>query len=228
MNLKLAIRNLRKSPFVTLAAIISLALGIGANAAIFSMLHQVLLQALPVPESAQLVNLSSPGPKEGTSWSGQMGDDTSYVFSYPMFKDLEREQTVFTDIAAHLNFRGTLSYGGHTEMVDGIGVSGSYFPMLGLQPSLGRLFGRADDAVIGEPNAVVLGYDFWQKRFGGDPEIVNQTVTLNGQKMVVAGVAPKGFHGTTVGHDRQIYTPMTVMDRMDPDFKSFEDRKLYV
>jgi predicted permease len=227
MNLKLAIRSLRKSPFITAAAVISLALGIGANAAIFSILHQVLLEALPVAEPSGLVNLSSPGPKQGESWSGQMGDN-SYVFSYPMFKDLERQQSVFSGIAAHLNFRGNLSYGGHTEAVDSIGVSGSYFPLLGLRPALGRLFVPADDDVVGEPHAVVLSYDYWQKRFGGDPGILNQTIVLNGQPVAVVGVAPIGFKGTTVGHERQIFAPMTMMHEMLSDFHSFRDRKLYL
>ena len=227
MNLNLAIRSLRKSPFVTATAVISLALGIGANAAIFSILHQVLLQALPVAEPGRLVNLSSPGPKQGESWSGQMGDN-SYVFSYPMFKDLERQQSVFSGIAAHLNFRGNLSYGGHTEEVDSIGVSGDYFPLLGLHPALGRLFVPADDDVIGEPHALVLSYDYWQRRFGGDPGILNQTIVLNGQPLTVAGVAPKGFEGTTVGHERQIFAPMTMMHEMLSDFHSFQDRKLYL
>ena len=226
-SLKLAIRNLRKNPFVSAAAIVSLALGIGANVAIFSILHQVLLQRLPVRDAGRLVNLSSTGPREGTSWSGQMGN-WSDVFSYPMYKDLEGQQTVFAGIAAHLNFRGNLTYGGHTETVDGIGVSGAYFPVLDIQPALGRLFAPGDDAVIGEPHAVVLSYDYWQRRFGGNPGVLGQIITLNGQQMVISGVAPKGFQGTTIGHERQIFAPMTMMHEMLADFRSFQDRKLYL
>src|SRR5215470_4275601 len=98
MNFRLAVRTLRKNPYVTAAAILSLAIGIGANTAIFSIFHQVLLRQLPVDDPSRLVNLLSPGPKQGSLWAGQMGNASS-VFSYPMFKDLERAQTVFTGIA---------------------------------------------------------------------------------------------------------------------------------
>ena len=164
MNLKLAIRGLRKHLFVTIAAVISLALGIGSNAAVFSIFHQVLFQSLPVTEPDRLVNLSSPGPQEGSMHSGDMGE-RSFVFTYPMFQDLERQQNVFTGIAAHVSFGASLAYRGTTEAVRCLFVSGSYFPVLGLQPALGRLFTPADDAVLDEPHAVVLTYDYWRSRF---------------------------------------------------------------
>ena len=138
MNLKLAFRRLLKTPFVSLVAIVSLALGIGANAAIFSLFDQTLLRPLPVVRPAELVNLSAPGPKPGSKSCGQAGDCES-VFSYPMFRDLERLQTVFTGIAAHVGFGANLAYRGQTTNAQGMLVSGSYFPVLGLQPALGRL-----------------------------------------------------------------------------------------
>ena len=113
MNLKLALRMLIKTPFVTIVAIVSLALGIGANAAIFSLFNQMLLRALPVQESGRLVNLSAPGPKPG-SQSCNIAGDCDVVFSYPMFRDLERVQTVFTGIAAHRPFGANLSFRGQT------------------------------------------------------------------------------------------------------------------
>src|SRR3954451_20140995 len=138
VNLKLALRTLFKTPFVTVVAIVSLALGIGANAAIFSLFNQLLLQPLPVPGPQRLVNLASPGPKPGSTSCGQAGDCET-VFSYPMFRDLERAQTTFTGIAAHVSFVANLAARGQTENAQGLLVSGSYFSVLGLRPTIGRL-----------------------------------------------------------------------------------------
>ena len=147
-NLKLAFRTLFKTPLVTTVAIVSLALGIGANAAIYSLFDQMLLRPLPVRAPTQLVNLGSPGVKSGNlscSTSGSCDE----VFSYPMFRDLDRLQSVFTSIAAHRTFGANLAYRGQTLSAEGTLVSGSYFPLLGLTPALGRLLGPTDDDVIG-------------------------------------------------------------------------------
>src|SRR3954447_8973754 len=170
-NLKFALRTLFKSPFVTIVAIVSLALGIGANAAIFSLFNQVLLKPLDVPEASRLVNLSAPGPKPGSTSCNQAGPCDA-VFSYAMFRDLERVQTPFTGIAAHVSFGANLASGGQTENTEGLLVSGSYFPVLGLKPAIGRLLGPEDDATPGESHVIVLSYGYWQRRFGLDPAIV--------------------------------------------------------
>src|SRR5436305_10888646 len=155
-NIKLALRTLFKTPFVTTVAILSLALGIGANAAIYSLFDQMLLQPLPVRAPEQLVNLSAPGPKPGSQSCGSAGD-CDVVFSYPMFRDLERSQTVFTGLAAHLAFGVSLSYRDQATTGDGMYVSGSYFPTLGLRPALGRLLGPADVLSIGTNLVRVTG-----------------------------------------------------------------------
>jgi hypothetical protein len=144
LNLKLAFRTLFKTPFVTLVAILSLALGIGANAAIFSMFDQLLLRTLPVREPEQLVNLANPGPKPGSNTCNDAGDCET-VFSYPMFRDLERVQTVFTGIAAHRLVSANLAFSGQTMSGDAMLVSGSYFRILGIRPALGRLLDSNDD-----------------------------------------------------------------------------------
>ena len=136
-NLKLAFRTLFKSPFVTIVAIISLALGIGANAAIFSIFNHMLLRPLPVQEPA--ARQPERPWAEARSQSCGIAGECEDVFSYPMFRDLERAQTVFTGIAAHVIFGANLAYQGQTMNGDGVLVSGSYFPVLGLQPALGRL-----------------------------------------------------------------------------------------
>ena len=147
-NIRLAFRHLLKSPFVTGVAIASLALGIGANAAIFSLIDQMLLKRLPVPAPTELVNFKAPGPNPGSQSCSNIGDCRE-VFSYPMFLDLQREQTVFTDIALHVGFGANISAQGRTMSADGLMVSGSYFPVLGIAPSLGRLIGPDDAKVDG-------------------------------------------------------------------------------
>src|SRR5471030_626208 len=194
MNLKFALRMLFKTPFVTTVAIISLAFGIGANAAIFSLFDQVLLRPLPVQQPGQLVNLSAPGPNPGPKTCGQAGDCHD-VFSYQMFRDLERDQSVFTGIAAHRDFGANLSYKGRTLSSRGMLVSGSYFPLLGLTPALGRLLGPGDDPSVGESHVAILSYDFWHTNFADDPNVLNTLLTVNGQTLTIVGVAPRGFNG---------------------------------
>ena len=127
-NIRLALRTLFKTPFITLVAILSLALGIGANSAIFSLFDQMLLRPLPVPAAEELVNFASIGPKPGSNSCGQAGS-CDEIFSYPMFRDLERAQASFTGIAAHRNFGASLGYKGTSLSGDGLLVSGSYFPV---------------------------------------------------------------------------------------------------
>src|SRR4029450_768196 len=124
---KIAIRTLIRAPFVTIISVVSLALGIGANAAIFSLFNHILIRPLPVPESERLVNLGAPGPNPGFLSCSRAGY-CEEVFSYPMFRDLERVQTVFTGIAAHRLLSVNLAYRGATLSAEGLLVSGSYFP----------------------------------------------------------------------------------------------------
>ncbi|HUF49051.1 MAG TPA: ABC transporter permease [Vicinamibacterales bacterium] len=213
-NLKLAVRTLRRAPFVTTVAILSLGLGIGANAAIFSMFNTILLRALPVPDPGQLVNLSAPGPKPGSQSCGTAGD-CEVVFSYPMFRDLEREQTVFTGLAAHRSFDVSLAFDGQTMTGDGMFVSGSYFPVLGVQPALGRLIGPGDDRSHGEAPVVVLAHHFWTTHFDERSAVLNTTITVNGKPMTVVGVAAPGFAGTTVGERPHVFTPITMRTALE-------------
>src|SRR5262245_43201358 len=223
--LKFALRTLFKTPFVTIVAIVSLALGIGANAAIFSLFDQLLLQRLPVPEAERLVNLTAPGPKPGSTNCNIAGDcDT--VLSYPMFRDLERIQTPFTGIAAHLNFGANFAARGQTSSGRGMLVSGSYFPVLGLTPALGRLLGPDDDRTPGESHVVVLSHAYWQTRFGSDPNVITQSIVVNGQAMAIVGVAPRGFTGTTIGVKPDVFAPITMRGFSQP-FKGFDNRRNY-
>jgi predicted permease len=225
-NIRLALRTLFKSPFITLVAILSLGLGIGANSAIFSLYDQMLLKSLPVPHPEELVNFQSPGPKPGSNSCGQAGS-CDEIFSYPMFRDLEKAQTSFTGIAAHRNFGGSLGYQGTSLAGSGLCVSGSYFPVLGLTPALGRLFTPEDDKTVGNHFVVVLSHDYWRTRFALNPNVLNDTLVVNGQAMTIVGVAPAGFHGTTLGDNPDVFVPLTMRGQMQPGFKGFENRRQY-
>jgi predicted permease len=225
-NLRLALRTLFKTPFVTAVAVVSLALGIGANAAIFSLFNQMLLRPLPVPSPAQLVNMAAPGPNPGSQSCSNAGD-CQEVWSYPMFRDLEKAQTVFTGIAAHRGFGANLAFENQTLDASGMFVSGSYFPVLQLQPAAGRLFGPADDQSIGGHPVAVLGYNYWETRLGSDPSVIGKPITVNGQPMTIVGVAPRGFDGTTLGVRPQIYVPITMRQALIPVWSGFERRNSY-
>jgi predicted permease len=226
LTLKYAIRTLAKSPFVTAVAILSLALGIGANAAIFSLFNQMLLRPLPVAEPQALVNLSAPGPKPGSTSCGQAGD-CEEVFSYLMFRDLERTQTVFSGLAAHSGFGANLAFRKQTLNGDGTYVSGSYFPTLGIAASLGRLIGPADDQQIGGHPVAVLSYSFWESQLGADPSVLDQVIVVNGQPLTIIGVAPQGFTGTTLGVHPRVFVPITMRGLLSTADRDFERRTSY-
>ena len=223
---RLALRTLFKSPFVTTVAVISLALGIGANAAIYSLFQQLLLAPLPVPSPDKLVNLGTPGPKPGSQSCSQAGD-CDQVFSYPMFRDLEKGQTSFTGIAAHRTFGANLAYNGQTLNGEALFVSGSYFPVLGLRAALGRLFTVEDDRTVGAHFLAVLNYGFWESRLGSDPSVLNKTILINGQPMTIIGVAPKGFTGTTKGDNPHVFVPITMRTALMPTWPGFDNRRSY-
>lgn len=225
-HIRLAIRMLLKTPFVTAIAVASLALGIGANAAIFSLFNEILLQPLPVTEPSRLVNLGAPGPKPGSQSCSQAGG-CDVVFSYPMYKDLQQQQTVFTGIAAHVSFGANLSVRNEPLTGAGMFVSGSYFPVLGLQPALGRLLGPADDEVIGANFVTVLSYEFWQDRFGAAADVIGQNVMVNGKTLNIVGVAPRGFRGTTLGNRPMVFVPISMREVLEARRPAFENRRSY-
>lgn len=226
LNIRFALRTLFKSPFVTAIAVLSLSFGIGANTAIFSLFNQMLLRPLPVAAPDELVNLSAPGPKPGSQSCNQAGDCDA-VFSYAMFRDLEKETRVFSGLAAHRAFSANLAYQGQTQNGDGMLVSGSYFPTLGLAPALGRLLGPGDDATIGEAPIAVLSHDYWLTRFGASTTVLNSTMVVNGQTLTIVGVAPAGFTGTTMGSRPSVFVPITLRTLLEGEFGGFDNRRTY-
>ncbi len=227
-NLKVAARMLAKTPFVTAVAVLSLALGIGANSAIYSLFDQILLKPLPVPAPQELVNLGAPGPKPGSQSCNQAGD-CDEVFSYPMFRDLERQQTVLTGLAAHRAFGASLSVNNEPASGQGMLVSGSYFPVLQLQAAAGRLIQPADDSIIGAHYVTVLAHEYWKDRFGGDAAAVGRTLIINGRTFTIIGVAPAGFTGTTLGARPQVFVPLTMRSVVEQGYRpaEFERRTSY-
>jgi putative ABC transport system permease protein len=226
-KLKLAFRTLFRTPFVTSVAIVSLAFGIGANAAIYSMFNQILLQPLPVSQPERLVNLSAPGPQNGGNSCNQAGG-CDEVFSYPMFRDLEKANTALSGIAGHFLFGVNVGMQGQTPLNgDGLFVSGSYFPVLGVRPALGRLLTPNDDKVIGGHYVTVLNHAFWETQLGSNPAVVGQQITINGQPMTIVGVAPPGFYGTTLGSRPYVFVPISMRAVMNPGWVGFESRNQY-
>ncbi|REJ79732.1 MAG: multidrug ABC transporter substrate-binding protein [Acidobacteria bacterium] len=224
--LKPALRSAAKTPLVTLVAVLSLALGIGANAAIFSIFETLLLRSLPVQAPGELVNLTHTGPMSGSISTSSPGG-TESIFSYPMFRDLEREQSSFTGIAGHRSFGANLAFDDQTMGGNALLVSGSYFPVLGMRPEIGRLFGPADDRVPGSHMAVVLTHRFWSERFDADPLVLNRQIVVNGHPMTVVGVGPRGFRGTTVGDEADLFVPLSMRGQIDPGWNAFDNRQNY-
>ncbi|HEX6993384.1 MAG TPA: ABC transporter permease [Gammaproteobacteria bacterium] len=213
--LRYAIRRLAKRPGIPILIMALLAVSIGTTTAIFSVFHKVLMEDLPVPEPDRLVNLRAPGPKWGFVSDDEAGD-SSYVFSYPMFRDLQTLRGSFSGIAAHHAFAANVSTGQRTQAGYGQLVSGNYFQLLALRPALGRLIAPYDEPGLGESRVAVLSYEFWQSRFGGDPDVLDTTIIVNGEPLTVIGVAPKGFTGITLGVRPQVFVPLTLRWLMQP------------
>jgi MacB-like protein len=217
-DLGYAFRALSGQKTFTTVIVLTLALGIGVNVAIFSLAYEVLLRPLPVPEPERLVSLTDPGPKLVGRMTPQLfaqqrptnsgGLDT--LFSYPMFRDLERGQTPFVGLAAYTSFEASFIAGERARLATGVLVSGSYFSVLGLTPALGRLLGPDDDRVDGQATSVVLSHAYWVSEFHAAPNVLGQTLIVNDVPLTVVGVAPPGFHGTTVGARPSFFAPITI------------------
>jgi predicted permease len=224
-----AIRTLRRQKTFTTVAVLTLALGIGVNVAIFSLFQQILLRPLPVPEPERLVNLTDPGPDLPAARTVSRSGGGDSVFSYPMFRDLERAQEPFVGIAAHKFFEVGLSpAAGEVSRPDTAAhVSGGYFSVLGLRAELGRLLGPQDDRIDGQAESVVLSHAYWQSELGANPDIVGRTLIVNGAPLTIVGVAPRGFHGTTVGERASVFVPITFDWVEDPtsSVPSHDDRQ---
>ncbi|HKT51591.1 MAG TPA: ABC transporter permease [Candidatus Angelobacter sp.] len=219
-DVRFGARLLRRSPVFSAVAIITLALGIGANTAIFSITYQVLLQLLPVPHPEELVVLRSPGPKQGHVSSD--GDDAT-SFSYPIYKDIrDRSGRVFTGVLARYAIPLSVSGLGNTERATGELVSGNYFEVLGVRPALGRILGSQDETSLGANRVALLSYGYWTRHFGNDPAVLNKQITVNGTLLTVVGVSQPGFTGVQIGQQPDIFIPITMKPQMEPNSNALD------
>jgi predicted permease len=200
-DVRYGLRGLRDRPGFTAAAVATLALGIGANTAIFSVVNAVLLQRLPVRESHRVVHVNGEGGN---------------VLSYPEYAELRDRQRAFDGLAAWGGIVASLNDGGAAQLVQGLIVTGNYFEVLGLQPALGRLIASSDDVTPKAHPVVVLDHAFWRSRFAGRPDVIGSDVRLNGQRFTIVGVAPARFSGTVLGGRRSLYVPMMMQAVMRP------------
>ncbi|MGH9308738.1 MAG: ABC transporter permease, partial [Vicinamibacterales bacterium] len=200
-DLRYAARMLWKHPGFTAAVVLTLALGIGANAAIFSAVNAALLQRLPVAERDRLVYV----------YRGNSG-----VFAYPGYRWLRDGNQVFDGFAAWGGIVASLNDGTGAELVNGFIVTGNFFDVLGIRAERGRLISPADDVTPGGHAVAVIGHAFWQTRFAGQPDIIGREVRLNGHSFTIIGVAPAGFPGPQLGQPRSLYVPMMMQAVMRP------------
>ncbi len=210
-DIRFGLRILAKSPGFTAIAVLTLALGIGANTAIFSLMNQVLLRELPIQNPNELEILRAPGPVTGHVSTD--GDETE-SFSYPVYKGLRDTNSVFSGILARYGFSASVSSHGQTDRAVGEVVSGNYFDVLGVRPAIGRLFTQEDDRVPSAEPYVVLSNSYWKRHFGGDPSILNKVLLVNNVEMTVVGVSQAGFTGVQVGKTPDLYVPMMMTPLM--------------
>jgi predicted permease len=217
-DLRFALRTFGRAPVFTAVAVISLAFGIGANTAIFTLVDQVLLRGLPVKEPGQLTLLTWRGSHYGSNWG-------SNSLSYPMYRDIRDQNRVFSGMLCRFGTSLSMSHTGQTERVMGELVSGNYYDVLGVRAAAGRLISPEDDRLAGNGPVAVLSYDYWQSRFNGDKNIVGQTIRLNSYPMTVIGVTQPGFYGVDLGYSPQIMVPVTMKKQMTPNWDDLEQRR---
>ena len=217
-----ALRKLRKSPGFTTVVVVTLALGIGANTAIYTLLDQAALRSLPVNDPNQLMFLRFSGRDSGSTHA-RGGHDI--IFSYPMYRDLRDDNSVFSGLVATAWAQVGVQWRNQPELQNTEMVSGNYFDVLGLQPAVGRLLTPSDD-VVREGNPVaVLSFGYWQRGFGSDPKIVNQTISINGHPFTVVGVSPPTFHSVVGKDNPALFVPMTMKPQVTPDWNDLEERR---
>jgi putative ABC transport system permease protein len=212
-NIRYALRQLRKSPAFTLTVIVTLALGIGANAAVFRLFDQALLRMLPVERPKELVRFEWSGAFSGSmsSFGGDSEGRHNY-FSYPMYKDLRDHNQVFSGMLAADKTGVGVSWHNQAENQDAEVVTGNYFQMLGLKPVAGRLLTPQDDTAKNANPVLVLSYNYWKTRFGGSPDVVGQTVLVNGHSFTILGVAPQNFDSAIGGYKPGVFIPISMVE----------------
>ncbi len=222
-DLRYALRQLRRTPAFTVTAVLTLALGIGANTAIFTVFHEVLLRSLPVQKPAELVQLSYIGSNMGRI--NIFGGDGTDYFSYPMYQDLRDKNTVFSGMLADTEAQVGAVWKNQPELVNAELVSGNYFDVLGVSAAAGRTLLPSDDRVKEGSPVVVLSYDYWKTRFASSPAVLNETILINGHPFVIVGVAASGFHSAINGFKPKLFFPMMMEAQVMPGQDKLADRR---
>ena len=218
-DMKFALRNLRRSPLFTAVAVASLALGIGANTAIFTLIDQLMLRLLPVRSPEQLAMIWSTGPHMGNNRG-------SRASSYPMYQDYQRKAPAFSYVFCRYYTPVSLSFDGRTERVNSELVSGNYFQALGVRPAVGRVFSpQEDDRVYKGHPVVVLSHQYWLTRFAGNPDVVGKKIIVNDYPMTIVGVSAAGFLGLDPSSSPQIRIPIQMKPLMTPGWDAIGDRR---
>jgi predicted permease len=217
-DFRFALRSLRKSPVFTTVAILSLALGIGANTAIFSLINQLILRPLPIRDPGAIVLLKGAGRHYG-------GNNGRNALSYPMYQDLRDRNAVFSGMMCRYQLTATIGVTSQVEVANSELVSGNYFPLLGIGAALGRVFTASDDLRAGAHPYAVISYAYWQSRFAKDPHIVGQTLRFNNYPLTIIGVAQPGFDGMEPGLPAAIFVPVTMAASVRPGFTNMYDRR---
>jgi predicted permease len=218
-DLRFALRWLRKSPGFAAVTVVTLALGIGANTAIFTLLDQALLRLLPVKDPRALVLVTADGFQYGNGWGA--GDE----LSYPRYTDLRDHNDVFTGMFCRFGYSFHLSFAGRTERVQGELVSGTYFPVLGVRAHLGRTFTDEEDRVPNGHPVAMLGHAYWKSRFASDPTIIGKTLIVSSIPTII-GVAQEGFDGVDKASAAQVYVPIAMASQLTPIRDPLTDRRM--
>jgi predicted permease len=216
-DITFAFRTFSKAPLFVAVAVLSIAFGVGANTAIFTLTDQLLVRALPVEHPEQLILFSAVGRHYG----GNMGWNR---ISYPMYQDFRDHNAVFSGMFCIRETDFSLNYHGRTERISGELVSGNYFPVLGVKAAAGRLFTASDDKFQKSHPLAVLSYGFWQSRFAGDYRVIGQKLYLNGNPFTVIGVSPPEFAGTDPGYAPEVRIPMMMAPQI-ADYLDLNDRR---
>jgi predicted permease len=215
-ELRFALRTLSKNPGFTSVVLLVLALGIGANTAIFGLIDQLLVRTLPVRDPEKLVVLDAPGPFSGSTHNNS---EVLTPISHPMFVGLRDGNQVFSSVLARFAASAHVTAGDVTERVQVDLVSGTFFETLGVGPAVGRVLSPQDDLQPGAHPVVVLSHAFWERKFAKDPEVVGRAIVVNGHPMTVVGVAARGFHGVEVGESYDIYIPLMMQPSILPTWQ---------
>ena len=214
-DLRYGTRMLLKRPGLTLIAVITLALGIGANTAIFSLVNAVLLRPLPVDRPEQLVSLNSVSPT---------GENNIPTLSYPNYRDYRDRNEVLAGLLSYRFSPVSLSNNGVNERVWSYLASGNYFDVLGVKPALGRFFTQEDDLAQGAHPVAVITHNCWQKRFAGAPDAIGKNVIVNGRSFSIIGVAQQGFYGSEISYVPEMWFPMMMLAQIEPGSNYLDDR----